>query len=162
MLVRSFQIADNQWTIAECLAAACTLCAHQESRVTLLRHGILGAVQRSIADRGLALEGQAICASLLAAFSRCDVSRVSLAQNPDTALAIVDILKTQPTRVHVIDIPGTEGARISGFWPPRDCMIGAPVFQITIQVVFCPRLSTTTCFALSRPRQNPHHHSMRY
>lgn len=106
MLIRSFQIAENQWAIKECLAAACSLCEDRESRLSLLRHGILAAVQRSVLQSSL-MEVQnraqhsaesptapAMCASLLASFSRCHASRISLCENPQTALLLVNVLRT--------------------------------------------------------------------
>jgi len=127
MLIRSFQIAENQWAIKECLAAACSLCEDRESRLSLLRHGILAAVQRSVLQSSL-MEVQnraqhsaesptapAMCASLLASFSRCHASRISLCENPQTALLLVNVLRTQTTRVHSITLSCSLHFLV-GFW----------------------------------------------
>ena len=109
MLVQSFRNADNEWAIDESLNAACTLSCDQKGRSALLRHGMLKAVEQSMQaalqnhrdPRAssklcahnpyclLSQEGLAMCAKLLAAFSKCAITRTSLSQKPETALVIV-------------------------------------------------------------------------
>lgn len=109
MLVQSFRTADNEWAIDESLIAACTLCDDKAGRIALLRHGMLKAVQRSMrealylnsVDKACTLvpfvlsqEAQAMCAKLLAAFAKCDVARKSLSEKPETAVVIVEVLRS--------------------------------------------------------------------
>lgn len=113
MLVQSFRNADHEWAIDESLVAACTLCDKKAGRIALVRHGMLKAVQRSMqmslasdlvksVDNDtnlppfvLSREAQALCAQLLAAFSKCKASRGALSEKPETALVIINALRSQ-------------------------------------------------------------------
>lgn len=113
MLVQSFRNADHEWAIDESLFAACTLCDNKEGRIALVRHGMLTAVQRSLQNALasdfvkstdsetdvprflLSQEAQALCAQLLASFSKCNASRSALSEKPETALVIIDALRSQ-------------------------------------------------------------------